>query len=73
MPMCRCANVEELLDRTSDSLAICRLVGSALDRMLTINEGEILIAVLVGVRKGDLDIFAFEVDNRIQRTTATSQ
>ena len=40
---------------------------SALDRVLTVDEREILIAVLVGVGQRNLYIFAFEVNNRVER------
>ena len=59
--------IEELFDGTTDGFAVRRLVCSALDRVLTVDEGEILIAVLVGVGQRDLYIFAFEVNNRVER------
>ena len=59
--------VKELLDGATYRFAISRLVCTALDGMLTVDEGEILITVLVRMRQCDLDIFAFDMNDRIQR------
>ena len=40
---------------------------TALDGVLAVDEGVVLVAVLVGVGQRNLDIFAFEVDDRVER------
>ena len=40
---------------------------AALHRVLAIDEGVVLLATLVGMGQGDLDILAREVDDRIER------
>ena len=59
--------IEKLLDGTTDSLSISGLMRTALDRVLTVDEGVVLVAVLVGMGQRYLDIFAFEVDDRVER------
>ena len=60
--------VEKLLDRPSDRFAESRLVRTALDGMLTVDERVILVAVLVGVGEGNLDVFALDMNDRVERT-----
>ena len=59
--------IEELLDRSTDRLAVCRLMGTALDGVLAVDEGEILLVRLVGMGQRDLDIFAFDMDDGVER------
>ena len=58
--------VEKLLDGASYGFAESGLMCSALDGMLAVDEGVILIAVLVGMGEGNLDIFALDMDDRIK-------
>ena len=58
--------VEELLDGTGDMLLESTLVSTALDGVLTIDEGIILLAILVGMRKGYLDVIALQMNNGIE-------
>ena len=59
--------IKELLDCTSYRFAISRLVGTALDCMLTIDERVVFIAVLISMGQRDLNIFAYDVNDRIER------
>ena len=59
--------IEKLFDGTSDRFAVSGLVRTALDGVLTIDERVILIAVLVGVRQGNLDVFAHDMNDRVER------
>ena len=43
------------------------LVRAALSSVLSIDEGVVLLAILVGMRKGHLDIVALQMDNGVQR------
>ena len=56
----------ELLDRSADSLAEGSLVCTALYGVLTVDERVILLTCLVGVCEGDLYIFAYDVNDRIE-------
>ena len=47
----------------------CALMRSALRGVLTVDEGMIFLAILVGMGEGNLDILALEVDDRIQTVT----
>ena len=58
--------VVELLDCLANCLAESRLVRTALDSMLAVDEREILVVVLVSMRECNLNILAREVDNRVQ-------
>ena len=42
------------------------LMGTALRRMLTIDEGMVFLTVLVGMSEGNLNILTLEMDNRIE-------
>ena len=59
--------IEKLLNRLADSLTICRLMRTALNGMLAVDEGEILVVILVGMSQRYLDIFTAEVNDGIQR------
>ena len=59
--------IEELLDSTTDGLTESGLVGAPLDSVLSVDKGIILITRLVGVREGNLNIFARDMNNRIKR------
>ena len=47
------------------ALAECRLVGTALGGVLAVHETEVVLAFLVGVRDGELDVLALAVDDRV--------
>ena len=57
--------LEKLLDGFGDMLLEGALVGTSLCGMLSVDKGVILLAVLVGMGKGYLNIFPFEVDDGI--------
>ena len=57
--------IEKLLNRLADSLTICRLMRTALNSMLAVDEGEILVVVLVGMSQRYLNIFTAEVNDGI--------
>ena len=59
--------VEELFDGAADGFAVSCLVGSALDGILAVDERVVFVAGLVGVGKCNFDIFACDVDNRVER------
>ena len=48
-----------------ETLAECRLVGAALGGVLAVHEAEVVFALLVRVRDGELDILALAVDDRV--------
>ena len=56
----------ELLDGSGDMLLEGTLMSTALGGMLTIHEGIVLLAILIGMGKGNLDVFALHVDNLIK-------
>ena len=56
----------ELLDGSGDMLLEGTLMSTALGGVLTIHEGIVLLAILIGMGKGNLDIFALHVDNLIE-------
>ena len=56
----------ELLDGSGDVLLEGALMGAALNGMLTIDERVILLAILVGMGKGYLDVLALQVDDGIE-------
>ena len=58
--------VEELLDSLGDMFLEGTLMGSALNGVLAIDEGIILLAILVGVREGNLDVVPLEMDDGIE-------
>ena len=57
---------EEFLDGLGDVLLEGTLMSTALGGVLAIHERVILLAVLVGMGKGDLDILTLEMDDRIE-------
>ena len=59
--------VEKLLNRTADSFAVGGLVGTALDGVLTVHEGVVLLAGLRGMGQGDLDVLTLQVDDGVER------
>ena len=58
--------VEKLLDGASQVLLQGRLVRTALGGVLAVDEGVVLLAILIGVGKGNLNIFALEVDDVVE-------
>ena len=58
--------VIELLDGSGDVLLEGALMGTALNGVLAIDEGIILLAILVGMREGDLDVVPLEMDDGIE-------
>ena len=58
--------VEELLDGTGDMLFKGTLVGTSLSGMLTIDEGIILLTILVRVCEGNLNVLTLQMDNGIE-------
>ena len=59
--------VEELFDGATDRFAVCRLVRSALDGILAVDEGVVFVAGLVGVGECYFDVFAGDMDDGIER------
>ena len=59
--------IEELLDGTTDGFFVGLLVRTALYGVLAVDEREIFVVILVGMRQGYLNILALEVNNRIER------
>ena len=57
--------IKILLDGTGDMLLESRLVCSTLCGMLTVYERMVFLAILIGVREGNLYILPFHMDNRI--------
>ena len=55
-----------LFDRASNMLLESRLVCAALRGVLAVDKGVVLLTVLVGVGKRDLDILSLHVDDRIK-------
>ena len=57
----------ELLDGAGNMLFEGTLMGTALNGVLAIHKGVVFLAILlVGVREGNFDVVAFQVDNLIQ-------
>ena len=61
--------VIELLDGLGDMLLEGTLMSTALGGMLTVDKRVILLAILVGMGEGNLDVLALEVDDRIETVT----
>ena len=57
---------EEIADGTGDMLLEGTLVRTALCGMLTIHKRVVLLTILVGMGKGDLDILTLQVDDGIE-------
>ena len=60
------AFVEELLYGLSDMLLECALMRSTLRGMLSIDKRVVFFAILVGMCKGYLDVFSYNMNYRIQ-------
>ena len=58
--------IEKLLDGSSDGLAVSGLVRTTLNGVLSVDEGIILVSGLIGMGQGNFDIFAGDVNNRIE-------
>ena len=58
--------VEKFLDGAGDMLLECALVRTALRGVLTVDEAVILLAILVGMCEGNLDILAHDVDDGVE-------
>ena len=58
--------VRELLDSLCDMLLESTLVSSALSGMLTIHERMVLLTILVGMRKGNLNVLALDMNDRVE-------
>ena len=58
--------VIELFDRAGYMFFEGALMSSSLGCMLSVDKGVVLFTILSGVRKGDFDIFSFEVNDRIK-------
>jgi len=56
----------EFLDGSGNMLLEGTLMSTALGGVLTIHEGIVLLAILIGMGKGDLDVFALHVNNLIE-------
>ena len=63
------ALAREFLDGLGDVLLESALVGAALRGVLAVDEGVVLLAVLVGVGEGDFDVLALHVDDGIDAGT----
>jgi 6,7-dimethyl-8-ribityllumazine synthase len=59
--------LEEFLDGLGHGLAEGALVRAALGGVLAVDEAVVLLAVVVGVGDGHLDVVADQVDDGIQR------
>ena len=57
---------EELLDGLGNMLLEGTLMGTALRGMLAVDEGIVLLAILVGMGEGYLDVVALQMDNGVQ-------
>ena len=58
---------KELFDGAGNSFTKGYLMGTTLDGVLTIDEGVVLLARLVGMGERNLNILAFEVNDRVER------
>ncbi len=56
----------ELLDGSGDMLLEGTLMSTALGGVLAVYEGIVLLAILIGMGKGNLDVFALHVDNLVK-------
>ena len=63
---------EKFLDGAGDVLLEGRLMGTALNRVLTVDERIIFLAVLVGVGQRDFDVLALQVDDGVERVVGHS-
>ena len=58
--------VEKLLNCTRNMLFKSTLMRSALRSMLTIHKAMVLFTILIGMSEGNLDIFSFDMNDRIK-------
>ncbi len=58
---------EIVTDGSSDMLLEGTLMGTTLRGVLTINKGIVLLAILIGMGKGNLDILTLQMDDGVKR------
>ena len=63
---------EKFLDGAGDVFLESRLMGAALNRVLTVDEGIIFLAVLVGVGQRNFDVLALQMDDGVERVVGHS-